>query len=124
MRMSIQANGFALTPALKNYIEQRLKTALGWAGASMRTLRVSLSDINGPRGGRDKRCKIEVQITGGKDVLIEDTEADLYHAIDRAAERADRAVVRRIERLRGFSRVRVVDASLTPPVDDNVKDTQ
>ena len=124
MRMSIQANGFALTPALKNYIEQRLRTALGWAGTSMRTLRVSLSDINGPRGGRDKRCKIAVQITGGKAVLIEDTEADLYHAIDRAAERAERAVVRRIERLRGFSRVLVVTGSSTPAVDDDVGHTQ
>jgi putative sigma-54 modulation protein len=107
MQISIQSNDFVLTEALRAYTEQRLKAALGCAGTRMRKLHVSLSDINGPRGGRDKRCKIQVQLAGGKDVLIEDTEADLYHAIDRAAERADRAVVRRVEHLREFPRVRL-----------------
>ena len=107
MRMSIQANGFSLTSALRAYTELRLKTALGWASGHMRKLHVSLSDINGPRGGTDKRCKIQVQLAGGREVLIEDTETDLYHAIDRAADRADRAVVRRVEHLREFSHVRV-----------------
>jgi ribosome-associated translation inhibitor RaiA len=40
-------------------------------------------------------------------VVIEDTESDLYVAIDRAAERAERAVVRRLERLREFPHARL-----------------
>lgn len=122
MRISIQANGFVLTAALRAYTEQRLKTALGWAGARMRKLHVSLSDINGPRGRRDKRCRIQVQLEGGKDVLIEDTETDLYHAIDRAAERADRAVVRRIEHLREFCHVRLSAGSAVATVDEDAGD--
>ncbi len=35
--------------------------------------------------------------------MIEDTEADLYVAIDRATERAGRAIVRRLERRREFA---------------------
>ena len=116
MHMNIQASGFFLTAALKAYTEKRLLTALGWAGKHLGELHVSLSDINGPRGGRDKRCRILVQISGGKGVVIEDTETDLYHAIDRAAERVDRAVVRRIEQLRGFSHVRVFGASANAKV--------
>lgn len=107
MRVTIQANGFVLTEALRSYTEQRLSMALGWAGQHMRRLAVSLSDINGPRGGIDKRCKIQVQLGGGKEVIIEDTEADLYVAIDRAADRADRAVVRQVERKRDFSHTRL-----------------
>lgn len=111
MRMNIQASGFVLTAALKTYTEKRLSTALGWAGSHLRQLHVSLSDVNGPRGGCDKRCRILVQISGGKGVVIEDTETDLYHAIDRAAERVDRAVVRRLEQLRGFSHMRIFAAT-------------
>ena len=107
MRITIQSHGFILTEALRSYVEQRLRAALGWSGARLRKLVVSLSDINGPRGGIDKRCKIQVQLSAGKDVVIEDTEADMYSAIDRAAERADRAVVRRVERLRNFPHVRL-----------------
>ncbi|MGI8894089.1 MAG: hypothetical protein ACR2HE_00270 [Casimicrobiaceae bacterium] len=41
--------------------------------------------INGPSGAMDKRCRIRVMMNGLSAVVIEDTEADLYLAIDRAA---------------------------------------
>ena len=107
MRVAIQANGFEMTSALRAYTEHRLATALGWARRHMRKLAVWLSDVNGPRGGVDKRCKIQVQLDGGREVIIEELEADLYAAIDRAAERADRAIVRQVERTRHFSHERM-----------------
>jgi putative sigma-54 modulation protein len=39
-------------------------------------------------------------IPGRPDVVIEDTESDLYVAIDRAVERIERSVARRLERQR------------------------
>lgn len=107
MRVAIHSTGFEMTIALRMYTEHRLATALGWARHHMRKLAVSLSDINGPRGGIDKRCKIQVQLSGGRQVIIEEREADLYAAIDRAADRADRAVVKQVERTRQFSHDRM-----------------
>lgn len=120
MRIAIHANGFDMTTALRQYTEQRLATALGWARLHMRKLAVSLSDINGPRGGVDKRCKIQVQLGNGREVIIEECEADLYAAIDRAAERADRAVVRSVERTRKFTHDRI--AAPVQDMDDTEAD--
>ena len=106
MQMTIQTNGFQMTTALRAYTEQRLATALGWARHHMRKLAVSLSDINGPRGGVDKRCRIQVQLGGGREVIIDDVDANMYAAIDRAVDRADRAVVKKVERTRHFVRTR------------------
>ena len=106
MHMTIQSTGFQMTPALRAYTEQRLATALGWARHHMRKLAVSLSDINGPRGGVDKRCRIQVQLGRGREVIIDDVDANLYAAIDRAVDRADRAVVRKVERTRQFAHTR------------------
>lgn len=100
MRIDIKARGFDLTEGLRAHTLRRLQFALGWAAHDVRTVNVRLFDINGPRGGKDKRCRIQVPFPGTRNVVIEDTEADLYVAIDRAAERAERAVVRRLERLR------------------------
>ena len=100
--------GFDLTEGLREHTQRRLQFALGWANHDVRAVSVRLSDINGPRGGRDKRCRIRVPFPGTRNVVIEDTEADLYVAIDRAAERAERAVVRRLERLREFPHARLV----------------
>lgn len=122
MRIVIQASGFVLTEALRSYTEQRVATALGWAGERMHKLAVSLSDINGPRGGIDKRCKIQVQLGKGQEVVIEDTEADLYTAIDRAADRADRALVRRVERMRGFTHTRIAAGATAPLITDDSDD--
>lgn len=114
MRPTIHANGFLLTEALRAFTEKRIATALGWAGKHMRKLAVSLSDINGPRGGIDKRCRIQVQLGAGRQVIIEDTEADLYAAINRAAERAGRAIVRQVQRKRSFTHSRPDHTELVP----------
>lgn len=100
MRIDIQARGFELTPGLREHTERRLQFALSWAVNDVRNVSVRLSDINGPRGGSDKRCHILIPLAGGQDVVIEDTEADLYVAIDRAADRSERALARRLQRLR------------------------
>jgi len=112
MNIHIQARGFALTDSLREHVERRLRFALGWADDRLRQvsvrlsdengLSVRLSDENGPRGGEDKRCRIQVAFSGAPGMVIDDTEADLYVAIDRAADRAGRSVARRLERQRDY----------------------
>ncbi|MFZ4539790.1 HPF/RaiA family ribosome-associated protein [Propionivibrio sp.] len=100
MRIDIQARGFDLTEGLREHTERRLQFALSWASQDVRAVSVRLSDINGPRGGNDKRCCIQIRLPGIQDVVIEDTEADLYMAIDRAVDRTERTVAHRLKRLR------------------------
>ena len=100
MNIHIQARGFALTDSLREHVERRLRFALGWADDRLRQVSVRLSDENGPRGGEDKRCRIQIAFSGAPGMVIDDTEADLYVAIDRAADRAGRSVARRLERQR------------------------
>lgn len=100
MRIDIQASGFELTDGLRQHTERRLQFALSWASHDVRKVMVRLSDINGPRGGNDKRCRIQIPLPRTPDIVIEDTESDLYVAIDRAAERAERSLARQLERQR------------------------
>ena len=120
MQINIQARGFELTDALRSHTLLRLRFALGWAGHHLRKVSVRLSDENGPRGGEDKRCRIRVGVAGPQDVVIEDTETDLYVAIDRATDRAGRVLARRLERQR-FQRsapvsARAADDSTAAPI--------
>lgn len=66
----------------------------------IRRITLHLSDINGPRGGLDKRCRISVTLEKLAEVAVEDIESDLYVAIDRATDRAARTVTRNIDRAR------------------------
>ena len=96
MQNTIQARGFPLTAALENHVHHRLGFTLSRANSRVRRVSVRLSDLNGPRGGVDKRCLIEISLDGLPAVVIEDVQPDMYTAIDRAAGRAARTVMRRL----------------------------
>ena len=119
MQIDVQALGFELTPALRTHTERRLAFALGRADTQVSRLWVRLSDLNDPRGGEDKRCHVRITLTDAPEVVIEDTEADLYVAIDRAADRAGRPVARRLERSRDQRR-----GPCSPTAIDDASDAQ
>jgi putative sigma-54 modulation protein len=99
MQIIIQASGFDLSAGLREHVERRIHFALDRASHYVRKVSIRLSDVNGPRGGEDKRCCIQVTVAGAADMLIEDTEPDLYVAIDRAADRSGRTLARLLARL-------------------------
>jgi ribosome-associated translation inhibitor RaiA len=96
MQIAVQARGFSLTRALQENVHQRLGFTLARGSGRVRRVAVRLSDLNGPRGGIDKRCLVEVRLDGLPAVVVEDVQADMYVAIDRAATRAARTVMRRL----------------------------
>lgn len=117
MQIDIQSQGFTLTEGLRDYVMKRLAYGLNHGDEAITRVSVRLSDINGPRGGEDKRCFIEVRLKTAPAVVIEDTEADLYVAIDRAAERAGRTLARRLARQREFTKTPSAPAMSAEPVD-------
>ena len=60
--------------------------------------RICLSDDNGPRGGVDKRCQIEVSTQQGGVLVVTTVARDWRTALDHALARVARAVVRRLRR--------------------------
>ena len=112
MQIDIQARHFTLTNALRSHAERRLRFALTCCDDHIQRVVMRLSDINGPRGGADKRCHLQVVLAGLPNVVIEDVEADLYVAIDRATDRARRTLVRKIDRQHSLLR------QSRPPISD------
>ena len=98
MQIDIQSRGFSLTDSLLSYAQRRLLFALSYCSGHINRIVIRLSDVNGPRGGADKRCHIQVALVGIPDVVVEDTEVDMYAAIDRAIDRTRRTVVRKVDR--------------------------
>ena len=104
MQIDIQARDFPLTDILRSHAERRLRFALACFDDRIQRVAMQLSVINGPRGGKDKRCYLQVMLAGLSEVVIADIEADLYVAIDRAIDRASRTVARKIERQKSLLR--------------------
>lgn len=103
MQTDIKTQGFTLTESIRQYTERRLQYGVSFANDNIQRVTVNLSDINGPRGGEDKRCQILITMPHMPSVMIEDTESNLYVAIDRAVERASRALTRQLGKKNSFS---------------------
>jgi putative sigma-54 modulation protein len=105
MHIDIRGIGLKLSAPLAAHADRRLRFALG--RHSMRIARVTmrLGDENGPRGGEDKYCRVQVRLREADPVDVEDIGGDLYAIIDRASDSAGRAVARQIERGRRNLRV-------------------
>lgn len=94
MLVHIQSRHFSLSDALSEYVKSKLQVTLGRYETKIIRVDVSLFDINGPKGGEDKCCKIIVKVNGYGSVVVQETAEDLYDAINTSSRRARRAVKR------------------------------
>lgn len=105
MNIEVLAIGFPLDTRLRSVVERRLGFALSRFATRLRRIVVRLDDQNGPRGGVDKRCRIEAVLRDGRHLFAEDREAKWTLAVGLAAARIGRAVGRRVEQTRDHWRL-------------------
>ncbi|MFN9726002.1 HPF/RaiA family ribosome-associated protein [Acidovorax sp.] len=84
---------------MRNEVERRVRFVFRRLGWQVPRAEVHLSDLNGPRGGRDKRCQLEVKTQARGLVVVSSVARDWRAALDAALARAIRSVVRRIKRV-------------------------
>ena len=119
MRIDIQGRGFSLTAALLDHTERRLRFALTRLSDRIKRVVVRFGDTNGPRGGEDKFCRIQVYLEHTPPVLIEGAGSDLYAVIDQVAERAGRNVAKRVGRLHQDVRLTKLQPPRSMPGEDS-----
>jgi len=104
MRIDLQCNGVEPPAGLREYVARRMKFAIGRFRDQIKWARIKVADVNGPRGGVDKRCVVQLRLHNLPDVIFAITEVEARSAIDRAAERVSQVLARRLERQRRIVR--------------------
>jgi ribosome-associated translation inhibitor RaiA len=115
MQVHVRALEFSLTSALRAAVLHHVERTLADYGQWVDEVTVRLSDVNGPRGGQDKLCRIVVSQVSTGGLIAQATDSDMYVAIRKAADRAG-AMVKR-------SRDRLVTARTTKPLVPVMDDT-
>ena len=91
----VRVFGAALDDDQRAYVLRKLGMKLGKFSASIERVSVRVSDVNGPRGGADQRCRVKVVLSGLPSVVIERRHPKVEAAIDTAL-RATEETVRRV----------------------------
>lgn len=89
---------------------RRITGLVSWA-------RVQFSDVNGPRGGVDKRCQVELKTDGAAKVVITSLAHDWQAALNSSLTRATRVLTRTLKRSQKHQKDRT--AKLLPPTENN-----
>ncbi len=96
----IRAVGAPVDAADREYLRRKLGRKLGKFEPAVERASVRIEDVNGPRGGIDKRCRIKVVLRGLPSVVVEEQHETLQAAMDGALARVERAVRRATEKRR------------------------
>ena len=75
MYVKIQSRNIEISQTFEEWIERRLHFALSRFSSRIRRINTILEDINGPRGGEDQRCRIEVNLVPSGSIMAEATAA-------------------------------------------------
>lgn len=108
MDVQMFAQEFALTPSLRDHLEHRLRFAFARTHHHVGRIVVRLRDLNGPDGGRDKMCQVNVTLPGRPEVVVREVQEDMYNAIDTAMKRAAYRAMRLLMRKRPASAAQVL----------------
>ena len=77
---------------------QRVRFVLRRLGAIVPRVKVMFTDINGPRGGVDKRCLLEVKTEKSGVLVISSLASDWRTALDEGLDRLVRGLTRTLHR--------------------------
>lgn len=91
---------------LRELAERRVRFVMRRLTWLVPRAKVQLSDVNGPRGGVDKRCQVELKTESSGTVVITSVARDWRSALDSALARAARVIVRAWRRDREPTRSR------------------
>jgi hypothetical protein len=79
---------------LRGLAERRVRFVLRRLSWLVPRAKVQLSDMNGPRGGIDKHCRVELSTDGAGPVVVASVAKDWRTALDDALGRAARYLLR------------------------------
>jgi putative sigma-54 modulation protein len=103
MDVEIRLRHLELRPAQRALATKRVAAALDRFESRLRLVTVTVEDVNGPKGGADKRCRIRALGERGFAVQATATDLTVGAAVDRAADAIGRNVSRAVGRLRDFA---------------------
>ncbi len=108
MRVEIRCHSVALTNELRRCVNQRFERSLDRFEPHIQSVSVSLSDVNGPKGGSDKMCRVTVVLVGRDRVVISQYGEDALRIVDVVAGRLKSRVASLLQKARRFDPTRSI----------------
>lgn len=109
-----------LQPDVRDAIRAQFGRKLGQYALHIERISVRIDDVNGPKGGIDLVCRVKLVLSGLPSVVVEERGAKIVPLMTRAANVAERALRRELQRRERSSpgatrRAEAAPAPVKPP---------
>lgn len=104
MKVLMRGVHLSLTDSLRDYAHRHLVDPITrYIDDSATEVEIALVDINGPKGGIDKECRVTVRMPGLSAIHVTETAETLFQAIDGLRDRLENTIKRTVEKRRQVS---------------------
>jgi hypothetical protein len=87
MKIVVLARNFSLRSRIKEAIEGKIGRTFGRFSKKVDRVKIMLEDINGPKGGVDKHCKIIAELVPGGELTAAALDSSYERALGAASEK-------------------------------------
>jgi hypothetical protein len=98
MNVTFETHHLSLPRHGNQSIAKRAQAVFSRLSTRISHLNVTLKDVNGPRGGKDKICIVRAQLADGGQILVVDRSTRLRNAVGGCFKRAKLLVSKEVKR--------------------------
>lgn len=98
MRLNINFRNVPGSADIISHVDRRLSFCLSRMEHEIERVDVTLSDLNGPKAGVDKQCKVVIKPIGLRKIVVTEKQQSIQLAVDVSLARAGRSLVRKLKR--------------------------
>jgi len=104
MKTEVRFHGVETSESLREHAVRRIHLHLSRFGSDLTGVVIRIGDVNGPKGGLDKRCRVTVRGPRVGSATLDEYSGDIWSAVDLALERVAQNVGRTLEKARSIGR--------------------
>lgn len=95
MRIEVRSSNVPMSESLEGHVWRKVELASRRFEDRIERVVVRLTDLNGPKGGPDKRCRIAARLwTSAPGIVVEAIDEDAYVAVSQATARLHEKIAR------------------------------
>lgn len=98
MNIQVKFRNVKINSAAIKQVRNRLSSAFARTKDTIQSVSIIVSDVNGPKGGADKLCRILIKSAQLPDIVITENQSSISAAIDRCIARARQSLSRKLKR--------------------------
>lgn len=102
MRLIVKSSNLNVKSEHRETVQHRVDSVFNRTSQHIQSITVTLSDINGPKGGPDKQVMVKLKSDNLPAIVVVDKKSNWIAAVNSALSRVNNAFMRKLKRRNQF----------------------